>query len=231
MKSQRIWVTAVAALLACLVGVIAAARPVESMAAAEPSAATDPALDSLRNRVAEIEALLGIQVREEGLATRETAYATLAARTEAIAARGQEALARIPSISPVENGTITSPYAAQRLHPVRKIVTPHFGLDIRADRGAPIRATADGVVRAVAESPTFGRTVDIEHGSGFITRYAHAQKILVSVGQSVRRGDTIALVGSTGLATGPHVHYEVFKDGWSVDPFRFLLAGDVEVAQ
>ncbi len=143
------------------------------------------------------------------------------------AARKMEAhrdnLATYPSIDPT-NGWLSSSYSRARWHPLLNVRRPHEGIDISADRGTPIVATADGQVTFSGWRPGFGWTIEIDHGSGLKTRYAHNQKNLkVQVGDRVRRGDVIAHVGSSGLAKGPHVHYEVLQDGRAVNPDNYRL--------
>jgi len=111
-------------------------------------------------------------------------------------------------------GVRKSPYTGQRKH--------HEGLDIAANTGMPIFATADGVVARVETSPGYGKMVVLDHGYGYRTRYAHNSKNLVKRGQRVSRGDKIAEVGNTGRSTGPHVHYEVLLDGVPIDPRKSL---------
>jgi murein DD-endopeptidase MepM/ murein hydrolase activator NlpD len=89
--------------------------------------------------------------------------------------------------------------------------------------GAPIEAPAGGVVTSVGWETGYGNTVEIDHGFGISTRFAHCSKVLVRAGQRVSRGQQIALVGSTGLATGPHLHYEVHVNGKPVDPLKYVL--------
>ena len=98
----------------------------------------------------------------------------------------------------------------------------HRGVDIVADKGATVVATADGVVSRSVRVPDYGKMVDVSHGYGFVTRYAHLDEILVRPGQRVHRGETLGRVGSTGRSTGPHVHYEVFRDGRRVNPWKYL---------
>ena len=98
----------------------------------------------------------------------------------------------------------------------------HAGIDIRAQSGSPIRATADGIVSFSGWSGKNGNLVAIEHGSGFRTLYAHNRINIVKIGQVVKRGDLIGYVGATGNATGSHVHYEVWKDGKPVNPGKFI---------
>ena len=121
-----------------------------------------------------------------------------------------------PSIWPAA-GYVSSPYG------LRFDGTEfHQGIDIAADMGAPIVATADGVVTAAGWNGGYGNMVDVDHGGGIVTRYGHASALAVTVGQQVRRGEVIAYVGSTGRSTGPHVHYEVRVDGQPVNPAGYL---------
>lgn len=135
----------------------------------------------------------------------------------------RDELTSYPSIDPV-NGWLSSRFSRSRWHPLLHVRRPHEGIDISASPGTPVMATADGVVTYAGWRPGFGYTVEIDHAKGHSTRYAHNQKNLrVRVGDSVRRGDVIAHVGSSGLAAGPHVHYEVRVDGRAVDPDNYRL--------
>lgn len=98
----------------------------------------------------------------------------------------------------------------------------HTGIDITMPRGTPLHATADGVVSYSGRSSGNGNIVVIEHGHGMTTVYAHNSKNNVNPGQAVKRGEVIALSGSTGVSTGPHLHYEVWRNGQSVNPAPFL---------
>ncbi len=99
----------------------------------------------------------------------------------------------------------------------------HPGIDIANDTGTPLIATADGVVTAAGwNSGGYGNLVDIDHGDGFFTRYAHASEVIVHEGQYVHRGEVIAYMGSTGFSTGPHVHYEIHVQGETVNPSSYL---------
>jgi murein DD-endopeptidase MepM/ murein hydrolase activator NlpD len=98
----------------------------------------------------------------------------------------------------------------------------HSGVDLACDHGTPIHATADGIVSHSGWTTDSGNVVVLEHGLGFSTIYAHNNKNNVTVGQKVRRGDVVGYVGSTGRTTGPHVHYEVLKDGKHVNPTPYL---------
>jgi murein DD-endopeptidase MepM/ murein hydrolase activator NlpD len=130
-----------------------------------------------------------------------------------------------PSILPTE-GRIVSSFTGSRWHPILDRPRPHLGLDIVAPTGTPILAAAKGRVSFVGTRSDFGLTVEIDHGYGRVTRYAHASKILVRKGQRVTRGEDIALVGMTGLAVGPHLHYEVLVHGRPINPRRFIFNED-----
>lgn len=127
----------------------------------------------------------------------------------------------MPSGWPVRAGYITSRFGF-RVHPTKKRRLFHEGVDFASPRGTPVVAVADGVVTFSGRKGGYGRMVDIRHVNGLVTRYAHNQDNLVKEGQMVRQGQRIATVGSSGTATGPHVHFEVRKDGKAVDPFRYI---------
>lgn len=119
-------------------------------------------------------------------------------------------------------GWITS-YFGMRQDPIGRVGRRvHEGLDIAANTGTPIFATADGVVARVEYSKSYGKTVVVDHGYGYRTLYAHNSKNLVKRGTRVKRGDKIAVVGNTGISTGPHVHYEVQLNGVPIDPRKTL---------
>ncbi len=129
-------------------------------------------------------------------------------------------LAGTPNLLPVE-GWFSHGFG-WRKDPWTGVREFHRGLDIVADAGLPILATADGVVSRSTRVSDYGNTIDISHSAGYVTRYAHMSKILVKTGQAVQRGDVVGLVGSTGRSTGPHLHYEVFRDGRRVNPWKYL---------
>ncbi len=131
-------------------------------------------------------------------------------------------LERTPSIMPTM-GWLTSRFTRERFHPIHHEARPHQGIDVAAPIGTPIVAPADGRVIDVSTNGGYGKMLTVDHGNGVVTRYAHCSKILVKVGQRVRRNEKIALVGKTGLATAPHLHYEVIRSGRFVDPWTFIL--------
>jgi len=131
-------------------------------------------------------------------------------------------LAATPSIMPTQ-GWLTSAFSQMREHPILHVARPHEGIDVVAPMGSPIEAPAAGVVTDAGWESGYGNTVTIDHGYGVVTKFAHASKLLVRAGQRVSRGQRIALVGNTGLATGPHLHYEVHVNGRPVDPLKYVL--------
>ena len=118
-------------------------------------------------------------------------------------------------------GTISSPYG-YRNHPVREERRFHTGVDLSVPSGSEVKATADGIVSFAGWTENSGIVVVVEHGHGFSTAYAHNRKALARVGQRIARGDVIAMSGSTGVSTGPHVHYEIWRNGRHADPAGFL---------
>lgn len=137
--------------------------------------------------------------------------------------RNRERMASVPTILPAD-GHLSSLFSGNRYHPVLRITRPHKGIDIAARVGEPILAAARGrVIFAGNRGNGYGNMVEIDHGHGFITRYAHASRLHVRSGQTVDRGFRIADVGATGLVSGPHLHYEVEQNGRQVDPLNFVI--------
>ena len=130
-------------------------------------------------------------------------------------------LSSTPSIWPTR-GWVTSGFGLRK-SPFTGRKEKHKGWDIGARLGSTIRATADGVVRVSGRESGYGKMLEIDHGYGITTRYGHNSKNLVKVGDRVKRGDKIALVGSTGRSTGPHLHYEVRLSGVAVNPRNYIL--------
>ncbi|MCZ7561041.1 MAG: M23 family metallopeptidase [Burkholderiaceae bacterium] len=130
----------------------------------------------------------------------------------------------VPSAQPLADALVGSRFGA-RIDPFSGRRVAHEGLDFAAPVGAPIPAAAAGVVVVASRHPGYGNRVDIDHGNGLVTRYAHASEIDVAEGEIVRQGQKIAEVGSTGRSTGPHLHFEVRVDGAARDPLPWLRAG------
>ena len=127
----------------------------------------------------------------------------------------------VPGGRPVESGYISSLYG-QRTDPFDGNQATHTGLDFAGAAGTRVLAVADGIVSHAGPDGGYGRLIEITHGNGYVTRYAHNAKLLVAAGQTVKRGDAIALMGSTGRSTGTHLHFEVLRDGRSVNPLSFV---------
>jgi murein DD-endopeptidase MepM/ murein hydrolase activator NlpD len=126
-----------------------------------------------------------------------------------------------PEGKPVAQGEISS-YFGERSDPITGEEGFHKGLDFPGTEGEPVMAVAAGIVTWAGERSGFGTLVEINHGNGYMTRYGHNQTALVKVGQTVSRGEQIALMGSTGHSTGPHVHFEVLHNGTQIDPLIFV---------
>jgi Membrane proteins related to metalloendopeptidases len=127
----------------------------------------------------------------------------------------------VPGGRPVTQGWISS-YFGHRADPFTGRKAFHRGVDFAGPAGAQVVAVASGVVTYTKERFGYGKTVEINHGNGYVTRYAHNQRVLVNVGDTVKKGQPIALIGSTGRSTGPHLHFEVLKQGRAVDPMSFV---------
>jgi murein DD-endopeptidase MepM/ murein hydrolase activator NlpD len=113
---------------------------------------------------------------------------------------------------------ITSAFGSRRMHPILHRLLPHTGVDYGARAGTPVRATADGVVISAGWNGGYGNMIEIQHPNGYSTRYAHLSRIAARRGVFVHQGDVVGYVGMTGLATGPHLHYEVRRNGRPVNP-------------
>lgn len=152
-----------------------------------------------------------------------------------LAEKKEKLFAAIPAIQPISNKELIALASGfgLRIHPVYKVKKMHTGIDFAAPIGTPIYATADGSVDKVNVSFSgYGKMVEIDHGFGYRTRYAHMHGFTVREGQHIKRGELIGYVGNTGLSTAPHLHYEVFINGGHVNPvyyfFNDLNATDYE---
>ncbi|TAD82580.1 MAG: M23 family peptidase [Bacteroidetes bacterium] len=163
----------------------------------------------------------GLQNLENRLQFQQASFNTI----EKLIERKEDLLAAIPAIQPVSNAAlerIASGFG-YRIDPVYKIPKMHAGLDFTAPTGTPIYATADGqVTKAEFSSGGYGIHIVLNHGFGYETLYGHMVRMKARVGQSVKRGEVIGWVGSTGKSTGPHCHYEVHKNGTPVDPVYYF---------
>ena len=165
--------------------------------------------------------LSGVVPNENGFLSRVAAIQARAAEVEAL----DEAVKSLPLGHPVGVETYQTSSFGLRQDPFTKRPTMHHGLDFGGQRLAPIVATADGVVTYVGTKGAYGRTVEIDHGHGFKTRYSHLHKTFVKRGQTVDKGFKLGGMGSTGRSTANHLHYEIHFQGRAYDPIKFLKAG------
>jgi murein DD-endopeptidase MepM/ murein hydrolase activator NlpD len=128
-----------------------------------------------------------------------------------------------PSGWPVENGWISSLFG-MRMDPFTGLRAFHAGVDFAARQGANVQSVAAGIVSDVGERFGYGLLVEINHGNGYVTRYGHNDTALVAVGNRIRKGQAVALVGDSGRSTGPHVHFEVLLNGRTVNPYQYIQA-------
>ena len=138
--------------------------------------------------------------------------------------RMKKEVRRLPIANPAPGRAISSTFGVRK-DPLLGTPAHHSGMDFRAPAGSPAKASAAGKVVTAGWNGGYGRMVEIEHSSGFTTRYAHLSKIGVKIGQQVAGGEEIGKVGSSGRSTGPHLHYEIRRNGEAIDPLRFLKAG------
>ena len=127
----------------------------------------------------------------------------------------------IPQGSPSKEGWISS-YYGKRIDPFSGKKAFHHGLDIAGRQGSDVLAVADGIISWTGKRSGYGQLVEIDHGNGYITRYAHNKELIVQIGDRIKKGQAIALMGSTGRSTGPHVHFEVLRDGKKINPYGFV---------
>ncbi len=164
--------------------------------------------------------LLQIEMLKRKLVAQSKSYDELAR----LIGEKEDMLQHIPAIQPIANDDLTRIASGfgYRIHPIYKTPKMHEGLDFTAPSGTPVYATGNGVVIKVQREQGYGNMVEIAHGYGYRTRYAHLQNFSCKVGQRVKRGGVIGVVGNTGISTAPHLHYEVLKDGVKVDPINFF---------
>jgi hypothetical protein len=173
--------------------------------------------DELGNADLRITAM-GDTLRALRIVDFERTYAAAEALNRAEALPKSREGARLPVV-----GHISSRFSYSRPHPILHIRRPHLGIDIAAPEGTPVTAPATGRVIKVARSLSYGLRVEIDHGNGIVTRYAHLKSALVKEGQDVIAGTMLGRVGSSGLSTGPHLHYEVRRNGRPIDPLTYVI--------
>ena len=158
----------------------------------------------------------------EGLISRASLLANGLRDVSDTLERNFQRFASTPSIMPTA-GWLSSQFTQSRFHPILHENRPHEGIDVTAPTGTPIVAPAAGRVVYADSDKGYGLVVEIDHGNGIRTRFAHCSRLAVRVGQQVTRNQLIAAVGSTGLSTAPHLHYEIHVDGKPVDPLTYVL--------
>lgn len=172
------------------------------------------------------ESLKALNQRVDALAEQVTIQTKSMEQLAKLAENKTEFLASIPAIQPVSNKKLRSMASGfgYRLHPIYKTYKMHSGIDFTAPTGTPIYATGNGrVVPAPDGASGYGNHVVLDHGFGYKTLYAHMYKSKVKMGQRVKRGQLIGYVGNTGLSSGPHLHYEVIKNGNKINPINYFF--------
>ncbi len=171
---------------------------------------------------------LVLQLHEKVDMLRRKLYIESKSQDEVVnlAENKEKQLASVPAIQPVANKQLIALASGfgLRVHPIYKVKKMHTGIDFAASIGTPIYATADGkVVEVSVRFSGYGKMVEIDHGFGYKTRYAHMHGFAVRQGQTVKRGDLIGYVGNTGLSTAPHLHYEVMLNGFHINPVHYFF--------
>jgi len=183
-------------------------RQIPGLGGAEPTASRPLTLAELQTQAHSVG--VGLEERTDFLNVVESELVASAARS-----------ALLPRDTPIVEGFVGSGFGL-RTDPFTGEYTMHTGIDFAAPVGTPVLAAAGGVVASAERHPEFGNVVRIDHGNGLSTLYAHASKFIVKAGDIVRKGQQIALVGATGRATGPHLHFEVRVNGAPTNPLRYL---------
>ena len=168
--------------------------------------------------------LLTSEELEKGIASLNEEFAsqqdTLAALQEYLLT-SENITAAIPTGRPIKDGWISSFYG-YRVDPFNGKKVSHDGIDFAGKTGSSVHSVADGIVSWAGMKGGYGGLIEIDHGNGYMTRYAHNKTLKVKSGDRVAKGDVLALMGSTGRSTGPHVHFEVLKDGKPVNPYNYI---------
>jgi murein DD-endopeptidase MepM/ murein hydrolase activator NlpD len=199
-----------------------AGLPADSAGAAPPAMASEG--ESGRSSIGELASETRTDI--DGLIRRANDLSASFTDVTDRLSKNIERLSNTPSIMPT-TGWLSSEFSKARFHPILHLTRPHEGIDLAAPYGTPVVAPAAGVVERVTVQTGYGNVLEIDHGNGVETKYAHLSRIDVHVGQHVTRGQPIAAVGNSGLSTGPHLHYEVHVNGKVVDPLTYVLPGAI----
>ena len=206
--------------------VVLGAEPIEKSVRDAGIGGADRYADIRKKSIAHSDLVIALHEKVDKL--RRKLYIESKSQDEVVqlAEKKEKLYASIPAIQPVSNKQLIALASGfgLRIHPVYKVKKMHNGIDFAASIGTPIYATADGTVTSVSvRFSGYGKMVEIDHGFGYRTRYAHMHDFTVKKGQQVKRGDLIGYVGDTGLSTAPHLHYEVFINDRRVDPVHYFF--------
>jgi murein DD-endopeptidase MepM/ murein hydrolase activator NlpD len=206
--------------------VVLGAEPIEKSVRDAGIGGADRYADIRKKNISHSELVIALHERVDRV--RRKLYIESKSQDEVVhlAEKKEKLYASIPAIQPIANKQLIALASGfgLRIHPVYKVKKMHTGIDFAASIGTPIYATADGTIAKVdVRFSGYGKMVEIDHGFGYRTRYAHMHDFAVKKGQHVKRGDLIGYVGDTGLSTAPHLHYEVFINNQRVDPVHYFF--------
>lgn len=206
--------------------VVLGAEPIEKSVRDAGIGGADRYADIREKNIGHADLIIGLHERVDKV--RRKLYIESKSQDEVVqlAEKKEKLYASIPAIQPVANKQLIALASGfgLRIHPVYKVKKMHNGIDFAASIGTPVYATADGTVSKVeVRFSGYGKLVEIDHGFGYRTRYAHMHDFAVKKGQNVKRGDLIGYVGNTGLSTAPHLHYEVLINDQRVDPVHYFF--------
>lgn len=213
--------------------VVLGAEPIEKSVRNAGVGGADRYADIREKDIQHDELVIGLHERVDKL--RRKLYIESKSQDEVVAMADNKVkmLAAIPAIQPIANKQLIALASGfgNRIHPVYKVKKMHAGIDFAAEIGTPIYATADGKVAVVdVKFSGYGKMVEVDHGFGYRTRYAHMHEFAVRPGQNLKRGDLIGYVGNTGMSTAPHLHYEVHINGKQVNPVHYFF-NDLSAAE
>ncbi|MBT1700642.1 M23 family metallopeptidase [Fulvivirgaceae bacterium PWU4] len=215
--------------------VVLGAQPIEKSVRDAGVGGADRYADIRKKGITHTDLVVGLHEKVDKL--RRKLYIESKSQDEVVqlAENKEKLFAAIPAIQPIANKQLIALASGFgfRVHPIYKVKKMHSGIDFAAPIGTPIYATADGKVVVVdVKFSGYGKMVEIDHGFGYRSRYAHMHEFAVRPGQNIKRGDLVGYVGNTGMSTAPHLHYEVHINGVQVDPvhyfFNDLSAGEYE---
>jgi murein DD-endopeptidase MepM/ murein hydrolase activator NlpD len=206
--------------------VVLGAQPIEKSVRDAGVGGADRYADIRDKSIGHTDLVVGLHEKVDKL--RRKLYIESRSQDEVVqlAENKEKLFAAIPAIQPIANKQLIALASGfgLRIHPVYKVKKMHNGIDFAAEIGTPIYATADGKVVVVdVKFSGYGKMVEIDHGFGYRSRYAHMHDFAVRAGQNIKRGDLVGYVGNTGLSTAPHLHYEVHINGVQVDPVHYFF--------